>query len=81
MTTTKDSYNIMRKLFAKSVAVRYSLLGRKGKLKFGSLPVYSTIVGNMFYSSLALCKSYFINLFLCSLVINVHGFKLYSKMN
>jgi len=39
------TYNIMKKLLAKPVAVTYSLLGRKGKLKFGVLKVYSAVVG------------------------------------
>jgi len=42
-----QSHNIMKKVLAKSVAVTYSLLGRKGKLKFGVLKVYSAIVGKV----------------------------------
>lgn len=41
----------MKKIMSKSVAITYSLLGRKGKKKFGVLKVYSAIIGkiNMFH--------------------------------
>jgi len=38
-------HNVLKKLLAKSVAVTYALFGRKGKLKFRALTVYSAIIG------------------------------------
>ena len=37
----------MKKLLAKTVAVNYSLIGRKGKLKFVRLNLYSALVGKV----------------------------------
>lgn len=41
--------NIMKKLLAKSVAVNYSLIGKKGKLKFAPLNMCSAVVGKILH--------------------------------
>ena len=40
--------NIMMKLLTKNVAITYSMLGRKGKKKFGVLKLCSAVIGESF---------------------------------